>query len=635
MENKKISETMAQLMAINGDEVETYMCEWLSRLLKTITVKNFIDLVENKSVWLELAELGKFKSIALEAPYFSNRNLPNFVKLLDTIWQNEKGIHLFGYFKSYLAEIFNPDFVFVENFEACIYSHTQEIIHIILIATIVTCMMIFHTHYSEDNIEQLFDCMDEMDDDIRTPLKEEFKLIIELYDHIEEDFIDESLVKETSRSNTIVPNRARVLTTVTDQHIAKKVEELQGTMDNLQKENEELKSTNNQLTKEISDNKKIMEEQSFKINHLTYSRDDLLEKLKSKNFEMINEEIKDKQKEIDDLKETLANNEAKYKKRLREADESKDELIKKLHQMENYKSEFEILRRATESKKSEAKEIPSDEEVGKLNEQIMKLQQNILEEKQKCLNLEMQTSEMSIQNQRLKLENQDLNYRVKELENNRSLGASEIYVDDYDAIKDELSAAKYYKKLDAKSSIKNDDEETSNIIEHLDNDGKPKITPFNDKAEDNANEQGYSQRRVEQLFLDYEKKCLHRIKMILKESGEYKEKLSETLQEVDELKEYNEELEEKVSNLESRAVENIVLSSKELKDLIYNVKHTERDSSEIAQDLLKNIVKKDLEIARLRHNRKRQQKETINMEAIFTDKLSLIYEVIENYISNS
>lgn len=633
-ENAKANGAISDLMALNGEFNESYICEWLTRLLKSGTVKSYLDLAENNYVWLELAELGKFKVIALEAPYFLNKNLQNYVKLIGSIWKSEKNVEVFAYFKKYLSDVFNPDFDFIENFESCIYSHTNEIVHIIVIATFLTCMMIFHNHGSEDSIEQLFEGIGDMDDETSAALKDEFKIMIELYDAIEEDFVEESVIKEPMHPTT-PNNRTRGLTSVAEQHIAKKVEELQKTIDSLEAENEELKMKNSEISKELSNKTKVNEEQETVIKQLKYSRDDLLDKLKNKKFDMINEEIQDKQKEIDDLKEMLTNVDVKYQKRLREADESKDELAKKLHQMENYKVEFEKLRRANaEVQKKEVREGPSDEELQRLRDQMTRLQQTSLEDKQKCLNLEMQVSEISMQAQRLRLENQDLNYRVKELENDKSLGASEIYVDDFEAIREELSAAKHYKKLDHENGTFNDADITGDILDQIDKHGDQKISPFeaNDLSEVKGKE--YSQKRVEQLFNDYEKKCLHRIKMILKESQEYKSKMSEALQELEEMREQAEEQEEKVNNLESRAVENIVINSKELKELIYNVKNTERDSSEIAQDLLKNIVRKDLEIARLRSNRKRHQREALDIEASYTERISLLYEVIEGYISN-
>lgn len=633
-ENEKATQAMTNLMALNGDSNEAYICEWLTRLLKTGTVKSYLHLEDNSQVWLELAELGKFKLVALEAPYFLNKNLPNFVKLLDSIWRTEKDTDIFAYFKRFLSDVFNPEFDFVENFEACLYSHTQEVMHIIVVVAVLTCMMVFHTHSSEDSLEGLFDVMDEMEDETRTALSAEFKLIIELYDAIENDFVEESVIKEPMHPAT-PNNRPRGLTSVAEQHIAKKVEEMQKTNDMLEAENEDLKTKNGSLSKELVAKTEIVIEHETTIKQLRFSRDDLLDKLKNKKFDMINEEIQDKQKEIDDLKETVSSIEAKYQKRLREAEETKDELAKKLHQMESYKSEFENLRRANaEAVKKEVREGPSDEELQRLREQMTKLQQTSLEDKQKCLNLEMQVSEISMQAQRLRLENQDLSYRVKELENEKSMGNSEIYVDDFEAIRDELSAAKHYKKLDNENGGLGDQDLHGDILEHIDRQGDPKITPFEVHDISEVKGKEYSHKRVEQLFNDYEKKCLHRIKMILKESQEYKDKLSEALQELEDLKEQYEEQEEKINNLETRAVENVVLNSKELKDLIYNVKNTERDSSEIAQDLLKNIVRKDLEIARLRNNRKRHQREALDIEASYTERMSLIYEVVEAYISN-
>lgn len=633
-ENKKAMQAISELMAMNGDANEAYICEWISRLLKNTTVKNFLELSDNNIVWLELAELGKFKAVALEAPYFTNKNLQNYVNLLSDIWKAEKDMDVFGYFGDYLSEVFNPAFVFVENFEDCLYSHTHEVIHIIVITTLLTSMMIYHTHFTEDGLEQWFDCMEDIEDDTRNILKEEFKLVIELYDTIEEDFSDESQIREPAMTVVSTTNRNRGVTSMAEQHIAKKVEELQKIIDTLKAENDEMKLKNGSVAKDMAEKTKLIEEQEFKIKQLNFSRDDILEKLKNKKFEMINEEIQDKQKEINDLKEMLTNTEAKYQKRLRDAEETKDELIKKLHLLENYKSEFETLRRVTESQRREIREGPTDDEVQRLKDQVVKLQQASLEDKQRCLNLEMQVSEISIQAQRLRLENQDLNYRVKELENDKSFGASEIYVDDYEMIKEELSAAKHIKKMDEPTS-ESEKDLAGDFLNTMNYKGDPKITPFNSIEANESQNKEPNQKRADQIFFDYEKKCLHRIKMILKESREYKDKLSEVLQELEELNEENDELEEKVNNLETKAVESIVINSKELKELIYNVKNTERDSSEIAQDLLKNIIKKDLEIARLKHNRKRAQKETLELETTFADRLSLVYEVVESYVNNS
>lgn len=171
-------------------------------------------------------------------------------------------------------------------------------------------------------------------------------------------------------------------------------------------------------------------------------------------------------------------------------------------------------------------------------------------------------------------------------------------------------------------------------MDNIDKNGETRVTPFEANDLSEVKDKEYCPKKVKRLFLDYEKKCLHRIKLILKESQEYKNKLSETLQEIEEIKDQYEEQEEKVNNLENKVVENIVLSSKELKELIYSAKNTERDSSDIAQDLLKNILRKDVEIARLRSNRKRHQREALDLETIYTERISLLYAVIKAYITS-
>ena len=639
MEHERTTEDYVNiLMKLVNDDFEIAVCDWLTRSLKIGTINSFSDFVENNAAWLQLATMMKFKTLAFETDYFSNKNLPNYVKMLSFIWNSEQEIDVFGYFRNYLAELFNPDFDFVKNFEACLYSHTHEIVQILLVVSILTFCMIAQRENSTEQVEKLLFNLDELEEKDAKLLKKEFKQIFGMFEQIQEQFLEESKLDD-SRFKTTPAQRNRNQTTVATYQIAKKVEEQQKVIDSLENENEELKGKAHKLEIEVSDKDRIIEEQEMKIKQLNFSRTDMLEKLKNKKFDMINEEIADKEREIHDLKERIGIIEAKYQQRLKDAEEAKDSMELKVHQLENYKVEFENLKKAFDIQKSNVQNMENSitteelEKYEKLKDQYYKLQEATLEDKQKYLELEMNVSELNMKIQKLTLENQDLQFKVQEMEDNASLIGSEVYVEDYEEIKEELSVANHLKKYTGETAA----EDELNLQNELNKKGE--VTPFEitenkengDTGEENEKEI-LANKTVKKVFRDYEKKCLHRIKMMANEIREYKTKLDEVLVDLEETKDENDELVEKTTDLENRVVNEFIRETKELREMVYDGENR-KDSSDIAQDLLKNIVKKDYEIARMRINRKKQLKEMIGVEAKCTEKIDMLYTILATFLN--
>ena len=632
MEHERTIEDFVNLlMKLVNDDFEVAICDWLTRSLKVGNISSFSDFVDNNAAWLQIATTMKFKTLAFETAYFSNKNLSNYVQMLAFIWNSEQEINVYGYFRNYLAELFNPDFDFEKNFESCIYSHTQEIVQILLVISILTFCMIAHRENQPEQVEKMLYNMDEMEDKDAKILKQEFKLIINMFELILEQFLNESKMDD-SRFKTTPAQRNRNLTTISTFQIAKKVEEQQKVIDSLESENEELKGKAHKLEIEVSDKDRIIEEQEMKIKQLNFSRTDMLEKLKNKKFDMINEEIADKEREINDLKERISVIDARYQQRLKDAEEAKDSMELKVHQLENYKVEFENLKRAFDIQKSTVQNMESTltteelEKYNKLKDQYRNLQSDHLEDKQKYLELEVTVSELNMKIQKLSLENQDLQFKVQEIEENASLVGSEVYVEDYEEIKEELSVANHLKKY--ADGVEDD----LNIHNELTKNGE--VTPFEINEEDKQEKEDatdgngvLSNKVVKKVFRDYEKKCLHRIKMMANEIKEYKTKLDEVLADLEECKDENDELVEKTTDLENRVVNEFIRETKELREIVYDGENR-KDSSDIAQDLLKNIVKKDYEIARMRINRRKQLKEMIGVESKCTEKIDLLYTTL-------
>ena len=49
-------------------------------------------MADNNIVWMKIAEMSHYKSIAFDADFFTKKNIENFVNMIDEIWNNDKNI---------------------------------------------------------------------------------------------------------------------------------------------------------------------------------------------------------------------------------------------------------------------------------------------------------------------------------------------------------------------------------------------------------------------------------------------------------------------------------------------------------------------------------------------------------------
>lgn len=91
------------------------------------------------------------------------------------------------------------------------------------------------------------------------------------------------------------------------------------------------------------------------------------------------------------------------------------------------------------------------------------------------------------------------------------------------------------------------------------------------------------------------------------------------------------EIQEKINDLENNLVNQGINANPQLMKL-FDTKN--ENHSEIAQQLLKNILKYEMEIERLRTNRRKMIKEHLNKEALNLEYLENIYSVVGFYAKN-
>lgn len=189
------------------------------------------------------------------------------------------------------------------------------------------------------------------------------------------------------------------------------------------------------------------------------------------------------------------------------------------------------------------------------------------------------------------MEKQELEFKLENFEQaNNLINGSDIYEEDFNQIVEELNSEGWIKQVRS--------------------------------SEDK------SPARIEQIFKGYEQKCLKRLRVIFNENVEKKERNQEVEQQNAELKVEMQEIEERNQDLEANVVLETIQRSPTLQK-IFNA--AAENQSEIAQDLLKTIIKNEHEIERLKMNRRKTMEQLLSKDSQYMDQLYTVYTVVEHF----
>ena len=72
MSNNTITTQIQKLFEIgNNPDFERNMILWINAIFKDYDVKDFMELMENKIVWMKMADIAKFKTVAFESKFYT------------------------------------------------------------------------------------------------------------------------------------------------------------------------------------------------------------------------------------------------------------------------------------------------------------------------------------------------------------------------------------------------------------------------------------------------------------------------------------------------------------------------------------------------------------------------------------
>ena len=334
---------------------EPAFLEWLSRILKASQIPSFIHLADYNIHFLQLTKITNLYNAIPLSPFLNEPSLANYVTHLLEIWRDFRSINIYTIFEPHLHNIFNPSFVFEDDFESLIYSYPRQVFGVILVVTMMTVLLV-NQDEDEDKLRIFHDL-----GDLALPHKEflqtALKDIIRLYEEVISS-AEQPTFGLTSINNigTGVESRRRI-STVNDIQLFKKVDEQQMTIDTLQRENEDLKTRVYELQKELGSLGQTAADRERTIQQLSFSKDDLVSKLRTQTLSFQTESLKDKETEIERLRTALAQKEQHFRGSIRELEDDRENLHKRIHQLENYRVEFENHSRRTINKSFDDREL--------------------------------------------------------------------------------------------------------------------------------------------------------------------------------------------------------------------------------------------------------------------------------------
>jgi DNA repair exonuclease SbcCD ATPase subunit len=584
--------TSVSALGLGSDKTEGVYVDWVVRFLDLKSLDSLLSLVESKNVLLFFAKsLGLFNELKGDA-FGSNANLENLVKSIGSYWRKRDAPNVFLVFQPVLDESVSAGFRFEDEFESVLYSHSQLVCQVVFVAAVLTSLDIRKDKQLDFSF--FFQEFKEYPADTRAAFERELRSIFALSIALDAQIASRQASKESKTeggSNKFV-----------DTQSLKKIEQLEKLVDELQAKGKAAEEESQGLQKKVEELEREALERGNELRQLKFSKEDLLEKLKNKKFEFISEVTEEKDAEIVRLKMQVEWLQTDLRNKTRLFEDEKDDLHKRVQLLENLKREYEAVRVQGER---EVRTQNADragrlqEEVKELREKLTKAQEVTLAERQKSLEAEMALQNLSMELHHLKMDKQNLEFQVKDAENNQmSIIQSDLYPIGSEEITKELSCA--------------------NEVAQLESLMAPETV-------------GGSQMEVRRLFNNYERRCLGRVRELLRQVGENEERLKDLEKEITNVREELGDATERAEFAEGKHVEKI-LAAPTIVEVVRKLDAKGLEGGELAQDLFKTILRREQEIVRLKTTQRRFNNQILAAEARSLDNMTLIYSVVEGFL---
>lgn len=614
---------IAESLLIENDQTENGYVAWLSNFTDSRNINSLLSFFENKQMLQIFARKTGLLIDSKIDPHSNTLNIDNFVKILLNFWSKYQIPDIFALFYPVIHKSVNSDFQFEFDFESFLYSNSQLVTLTIIQVTILTILGLRNEPIL--NVNYFFNEFSELKNFDQVWFEKELKKFHQLHLLITQSSQSQKKLVE-SIENTQNFN-------FSDVQSYKKIEELEKKFEQIQLELKESEAAKSSLLNQNIALEQQLNEKANEIRQLKFSKDDLLEKLKNKKFEFINEVVEEKNEEIKKIKLEFESIQNEHRMQIRNFEDEKDDLYKKIHLLENFRAEYESFKvQAEKNARIQKNEFGSkfNEEIQDLREKLTKTHDNHFAEKQKCQQLEMILQNLNMEVHNLKMDKQNLEFQVKEAENNQlSVVQSDLYISNIDEIIKDLSCSKEVEQINLLLARKS--EQNTEKGHFLENQNSEK----NDEHENEPISRHFIeeiQKDIHRKFNTYEKRCIARVKIIMKQFTDEEEKNEELEKEVELQKEAISDLSNKVEYLENKQIEKM-LAVPAIQDIIKKFDSKSMEGGEVAQDLFKTILKREQEIARLKQNQRRFNNTVLGIEGRCLDNMSLIFSLIESYAS--
>lgn len=579
---KEVNSLVGQLYEGLNETLESHYCEWLDVLLKTDAIRSFMDLAELPIHFVKLTELLGLDPAKIDHPYAYSKDLGNLVDFLASLWKAKFGFEIFSIFDAHFRKGMSSTFVFQKQFLDVVYSHTRDVVFAIIVVIFLT-----YPNETDHEVPVFEESIEGLPKNTFESLKPNLAILF--------DELAEAVSEQAKKADVSQEKKPFV-----DKQMFARLEAQQVQIQALEQEREEQLVKTAELEKKIADMVHELEEKEKQVRNLTYTRDDMFEKLKNRNAEIVSEEVRERDAEIKHLKDDLQDVERKRSIEAQQWRDDKDSLMRRLQMLDNIRADFE-------SKVEESAGRTSDEDAAKLREKLAEVQNQYIGEKERCINLEIECNKLQLDIAALKNSKQDLEFKVREL-GGEAQNTSDIYDEDYDRIEHDLNPESELKQLKSDGI-----------------DGEELMSPTNSRTAIGP--------RPEDVIKSYQSKCLGHIKRLCLQISEQRSRLEEALRELEASRETNEELTERCTQVEARVVGDFIENNVEIKKL-FDFLRQNCDSSEVAQTMLQKILKMEHEIQRQAANRRRLLNEGLERELKALEHVQTIFSVVSAYVKN-
>lgn len=589
----RIKQTFAALFQ-NSAEAEVHFLEWIASTVNDSKITDFEYILSNPSVLWELSAKGQIP-IDRNVPK-ARQTIRGIVDLLSKLWETNWQIDIFDLFVLAHQHEISKDFAFKRGFEDVLFSNRQLVLYT-LVATIVMTTIVLNPKMKSPALFESICCLSS---DSQVYLADHFMELENVAQDIAEHF-NSHLVFHKQLSFREQTDSARFL-----EKLAHKKEKIRA-----------LKAANAQLCAKITELEEHRREQDMRLQQISCSKADLMNRFKSCSLVFETEEIKQKEEQIEELRKLIEGKDSVYRKSVLDFEKNQEELYKRIQILENFRSRY----------------------------------QNVAEKEERLLQLHEKCQAVLNENSLLKNKCDELKQKMRsmERENESLLMKSEIF--DRSSVKQIISDMKSHISLDLKP-----DRNTREMFDK----GQTMLTEFVDELtqmicpdkpvlKELKENSGECQNMRNYVPKDYGKDFVTRLRGVTvrfnDKFGEFLAYVSETIDrqalkaaeaETEKTKSRQKiaQLEEKIRQLEAQMVETLKINDPRVQSL-HDLFQTPQNYNETSKAMLNAILLRELEISNLKQARKAALSEFLDLETKYAEQTKLLYCVAVSNIGAS